>query len=350
MGSINSLSTEDISRVKNVLSATYKQVSADFKVQQLTSGHINQTYLISNAGEQFVLQELNTQVFKNLEGVTQNILKVSAHLLQNDYPNKVLNLVPFKDSGYLFQDKWRMMEFIEESQTFLKVQSSEQAYAAARFLSSFHAHLLSLDIEGIENSIPGFLDFKSRLVQYQQAIELADKARLDNAVTAIDFLNTHQDILTSWLVLLPQIPVRVIHADPKISNFLFSKEDPNSILALIDWDTLMHGSILYDFGDMVRSYTNLKEEDDPEVGGNFSLENYKAIEEGFLLSLKDKLSEKEIENLDLGAKVVIYVQAMRFLTDYLNGDVYYATKYSEHNLDRAKSQINLLTELMQEIV
>lgn len=340
---------ENNTEIKTLLVAASREIHPDFAIKKLTSGHINQTYLVSNNGEQLILQKLNTEVFKNLEGITKNILAVCNHLKQKDYPNKVLQSVVFNNGGYLYDDQWRIFEFIDNTQTFLKVQSAKQAYEAAKFLGSFHAHLSDMTLDKIEDSIEGFLDFDMRLNQYKESLLNATADRLKKAGEDIAFLKENQSILTDWLVLLPQIPTRIIHADPKISNFLFNKKDANKIVALIDWDTLLHGSILYDFGDMVRSYTNLKEEDDSEIGDNFSLENYRALEEGFLFHLKDKLTHKEIENLDLGAKAVIYVQATRFLTDYLNGDVYYTTQHPKQNLDRTRSQINLLRELQRMI-
>src|SRR5699024_2627735 len=125
-------------------------------------------------------------------------------------------------------------------------------------------------------------------------------------------------------LLKEKLPQRLIHADPKISNFLFSAENPQQIIALIDWDTLMKGSILYDCVYMIRSYTNLKSEDDFSKENNFSLENYQNIKKGILYHLAEELTKTEKENLTLAAKVVIYVQALRFLTDFLNNDIYFS--------------------------
>lgn len=340
---------EKNTELKTLLEAASREISADFTFKELTSGHINQTYLVSNNGEQLILQKLNREVFKNLETITQNILSVCNHLKKKHYPNQVLQLVDFKNGDYLYDGQWRIFEFIDNTQTFLKVTSAKQAYEAAKFLGRFHAYLSDIALDKIQDSIEGFIDFDMRSQQYQKALKKTVASRFKQAENAVLFLEENRSILTNWLALLPQIPTRIIHADSKISNFLFDKEDANKIVALIDWDTLLRGSILYDFGDMVRSYTNLREEDDPEIGNNFSLKNYRALEEGFLFHLKDELTKKELLNLDLGAKVVIYVQAMRFLTDYLNGDVYYATQYDEQNLDRTRSQINLLHELQQQL-
>ncbi|MEF9479228.1 phosphotransferase [Chryseobacterium sp. 1B4] len=141
------------------------------------------------------------------------------------------------------------------------------------------------------------------------------------------------------------IPKRIIHADVKISNLLFDRK--YRPLAVIDLDTTMISTILYDFGTMIQSYTNITHEDDGSARNNFNPEMYKAVKEGFLFHLKDKLTTTETESLDYAAQVAIYIQELRFLTDYLNGSIYYATKYPEHNLDRTKNQLELLKGLRE---
>lgn len=340
---------ENNTEIRKILTVSGREILAELCYKQLTSGHINQTYLVHNNGEQLIFQKLNPQVFPNLNVISENILNLGNHLKEKQYPHEILEQIPFENGEYLYESQWRIFKYIKDSQTFLNVQSSTQAYEAAKFLGSFHKHLTDFPLNKIVESIKGFLDFESRFQQYQAAIRNTDTFRLKKAKDAIEYLNKNHTILREWLILLPQLPTRIIHGDPKISNFLFDKSDSNKILALIDWDTLMPGTILYDFGDMVRSYTNLKEEDDPESGNNFSLENYRALERGFLFHLEEKLTPLEIKYLYLGAKIVIYIQALRFLTDYLNGDIYYATQRPEQNLDRTKNQINLLQNLKLQV-
>lgn len=325
----------------------FTQPAEDFSVEVIASGHINRTYLISNQGQRYILQRLNTEVFKNLTVISENIRLVSEHLKTQGYPHKLLSPLPFSDGKYLYKSQWRIFEFIEDSQTFEKVSNSEQCFAAARFLGEFHSYLDGLDCTQIKDSIPGFLDFEKRMLDFRTALESATPERLKKAEPEIDFLREHESVPAAWKELSPLLPKRIIHADPKISNFLFDATSSREILALIDWDTLMCGTLLYDFGDMARSYTNLREEDDPQKGNNFSTENYKALKKGFLFHLEEILTSEEKENLDLAAKTVIYIQAVRFLTDYLNGDLYYRIKYPDQNLNRTKNQINLLSELIQ---
>lgn len=337
----------NISEIKRVF-AQFAEAADDFSVEIISSGHINRTYKIVNQGRKYILQQLNTDIFKNLKIISDNIIIVYNHLNVKSYPYKTLSPLPFSDGTYLFDNQWRIFEFIENSQTFEKVKSPDQCYAAARFLGEFHTYLTDLDCSQIKDSIPGFLDFEGRMNQFQNALTIASEERLKEAQAEIEFLQEHYPILSAWKELSPKLPKRIIHADPKISNFLFRTNSETEILSLIDWDTLMCGSILYDFGDMARSYTNLREEDDPAEGKNFSAENYNALKKGFLHHLKEILTPAEKDNLNLAAQVVIYIQAIRFLTDFLNGDIYYRIHYPKQNLNRAKNQIHLLSELIRQ--
>lgn len=335
--------------IQKVLNAAFREISSDFAYKQLTSGHINQTFWVKNNDEQLILQKLNSSVFKNLESINQNILVIGEHLKTSGYSDEILELVPFNNEQFLFENEWRIFKNVENTQTYLKVQSAEQAFVAAQSLSFFHSHISDLNLDKIKDSIQGFLDFEKRFTEFEKAIEIADKARFNRAERFIRYLIENKEILTDWLNLIPELPKRIIHGDPKISNFLFDESDTNKVVALIDWDTLLSGPILYDFGDMARSFTNLREEDDSEKGNNFSLENYQALKNGLLFHLKDKLTQKELQNLDLGVKTVIYVQAMRFLTDYLNGDIYYSVEYPNQNLNRAVGQMNLLKDFRRSV-
>lgn len=334
-----------VDEIKSIFKA-FQPVLSNFEVEPIKSGHINQTFLVYNGENQFLLQKLNTTVFKNMEAIMQNMQAVSDHLQQKNYPHKILSPLSFKNKETLFDGQWRLFPFFKRTQTFEKVQSAEQPFAAAQFLSEFHFYLRDFVSDKIQDSIPGFLDFKSRSEQFDSALKSAAEDRIKQAAKEIEYIHSQRSILDKWNGIHAKLPKRLIHADPKISNFLFDQDSTEEIVALIDWDTLMNGTILYDFGDMVRSYTNLREEDDPEIGGNFSLENYKALKKGFLFHLEDTLTPQEINHLDLAGKAVIYVQALRFLSDYLQGDKYYAVRYPNQNLNRTKNQLNLLKELL----
>lgn len=328
----------------------YTELEQDFEAQQLTSGHLNQTFKICNGGKSYLLQKLNTDIFKNLDKITSNNILVSKTLKEENYKHDVLEPLAFRDGAYLWGGNWRLFPFFDGTQTFLKVESRGQAYEAAKFLSEFHSTLKTLNVDKIQASIEGFLDFNARWNQFCDALKNASEERLENASEEIEFVQEKESLLKEWRVCLPQFPERLIHADPKISNFLFDASSNKKVRALIDWDTFMCGPILYDFGDMVRSYTGLKDEDDPDTKGpHFSKENYEALKSGFLYYLDNDLTEVEKDNLELAGKVVIYVQILRFLADYLNGDTYYSVTYENHNLDRTRSQINLLKDMIKQL-
>lgn len=335
----------DRQKIKNIFE-NFENPASDFEVKTLVSGHINRTYLIRNHGRKFILQKINTKVFKQPEILVQNILNISNHLKSKNYPHQFLKPILFSDGKFIYDSEWRIFEFIENSQSFEKAKSDNQVFEAAKFLSEFYSYLNDLDPTEIGDSIPGFLDFNLRYVQFETALENAEQSRIENSKAEIEFIISNQKFLNEWNKISTEIPTRIIHADPKISNFLFDKNSEEKIIALIDWDTFMCGPILYDFGDMARSYTNLKNEDDPSEGEIFSQKNYEALKNGFLFYLKDQLTKTEIENLDTSASTVIYIQAVRFLNDYLNGDIYYHIDFREQNLNRTKNQINLLKGLI----
>lgn len=339
------------SKPENIASifSNFEKISSDFSYQKLNSGHINQSFWVQNNQRKFILQKINASVFKNLEIITENIRCVSSHLKSRNYPHFILESLPFSDGSFLWDETWRLLNYAEKTMTFEKVKSPEQAYEAAKFLGEFHGYLRDLDTNKLKDSIPEFLDFNSRFQNFKSSLKSASEGRLKISENEIEFLLSHEDILENWNEISSKLPERIIHADPKISNFLFEVNSSEKIKALIDWDTLMKGTILYDFGDMVRSYTNFREEDDPGFGENFSLGNYKALKKGFLYHLENQLYPIEKENMDLAGKLVVYIQAIRFLTDYLNGDIYYQIHHPEQNLNRAKNQIHLLKEMLEKL-
>ena len=314
----------------------------------ITTGLINSTYRINLGVHQFILQEINTSVFQAPEVIISNMLAVSKFLETNAYPKAILKIRPNRNGFYLTFSNgkiWRMTEFVPNSKEYSTVVSKDQAYEAAKAISEFHFYLNNFPFERISPSIPGFLDFKQRITLYQFALENGNKTRRVETLELIETINSQLYLIEEYLKI--EFPTRLVHADAKIGNFLFDEADENKVLAIIDWDTFLPGNVLCDFGDMVRTYTNLKAEDDTSEGSIFSSENYEAVKAGFLYHMASILTEDERQSIDLTAQVVILIQAIRFLTDYLNDDCYYATNYEKHNLDRTINQMNLLNALNQ---
>jgi aminoglycoside phosphotransferase (APT) family kinase protein len=325
-------------------------------INPIDSGHINTTYSVelrttNLQTEKYVLQCINTHVFKQPEDIMSNLGLIAAHLGESDYPKSISKAIANKAGEYLTYDAagspWRMLPYIDNSICFDKVQSPMQAYEAAKAFGEFYVYLWDLDCAKVKTAIPHFIDFELRLLQFDTALAHANKERKVQAKNEIDFILAHKDLPKRFIAMQKEgvLPLRLIHADPKISNVLFSTITFEP-LAVIDLDTVMLGTLLYDYGDMVRSYTNNKSEDDANPNDVFNKIIYDAITDGFLFHLKDKLMPIELDNMAYSAQVIIYIQALRFLSDFLNGDKYYRIDYPEQNLNRTKNQIHLLQGLL----
>ena len=315
-------------------------------INPINTGWINSTYEIDNQGKKYILQKINTKVFPNPDIISTNIQLISSHLKSKKYPKQIIEIIPDLQGNLLPRENdeiWRLTSFISNSICFDKVESSEQAFEAAKTVSEFHSYLVDFDINQIFPSIEGFLDYKKRIDDFNKALRNAPEERLQESKNEINYILDNLSKVKEYLAI--DFPKRVVHADAKLGNFLFDKKNYSQAIALIDWDTIMPGNILCDFGDMIRTYSNLKEEDDPNPEKLFEPDYYKAVKNGFLEHLKYDLRPIEIENMDFVAYIVIYIQAVRFLSDYLNNDIYYSISYPKQNLNRTINQINLLKAL-----
>jgi thiamine kinase-like enzyme len=325
-----------------------------FEIVPIQEGLINATFEIKCFDNQlvstFILQKINTTVFENPDCIQQNIFLVNEHLKAVNYPFDTIELVKNKDGNFTFfykKEAWRMMQAIRNSYTIAVVQNTKQAFEIAAFFGKFHKALSGINATILKSVLPDFLNVENRVVAFHLALQQASKLRIEIAKNEIEWLLENQNIPVEWIDLQRnnKLPMRIIHADPKISNVLFDSET-HLPKAIIDWDTLMNGTILYDFADMIRSYTNTKKEDDPDSENVFNSEIYLAITEGFLNETKSFLSDIELKNLHYAPKVIVYIQAMRFLTDFLNNDVYYQCSFEKQNLFRTINQMNLLKEII----
>ncbi|MFD2825019.1 phosphotransferase enzyme family protein [Leeuwenhoekiella polynyae] len=325
------------------------------EIQEFSSGHINDTYLIRTAEQQhFVLQRINDEVFDNVQALVNNKVKVSKHLASKLFRltaeekyRRVLTFLPTKMGAYYYQDSeskfWNLTYYISKSISYDTVSNKEIAYEGGKLFGKFISQTSDFDASELVEIIPGFHDVKRRLLQFEQAKRKASADRLKKANTQILRVEALQEemVILQCLKDEGKIPNRVTHNDTKISNALFDSN--NKGLCVIDTDTVMPGIVHNDFGDAIRTICNTAEEDQKDLSlVNFNVKYYEAYLKGFLEELQDSLSALEIEFLPLGAKTIIYIMGLRFLTDYLTGDVYYKTTYDEHNLDRAKNQFKLI--------
>ncbi|SHG17192.1 phosphotransferase enzyme family protein [Chryseobacterium vrystaatense] len=320
-------------------------------VSPITNGLINTTYLVEDhdSTEKFILQKVNTRVFPFPEIISQNHILINRMLEDGDYPLQLVKPKETLSGNFMMTDEngesWRMFGFIEDTMTYFKIPDLKTAYESAKAVGSFLNTVNPDLLPDIQAPIPDFINFEKRVLDYQTSLQQANEDLLKNAAQEIETMNKLLFLPEKWIKMEKDhlLPRRIIHGDPNVRNILFDKT--SRPLAVIDLDTVTVSTILYDFGDMARSYTNILDEDNGDADNNFNPQIYRTVKDGFLLYLKQKLTYGELENLDYAAQTVIYIQAVRFLTDYLNGSTYYSTKYAEHNLDRTKNQLELLKGL-----
>ena len=317
------------------------------------NGHINSTYLLEfDEGGQtrkYTLQKINTNIFKNPDELMRNIIGVTAHIRKKG-GMKTLDFLPCRDGGYYLNDGencWRCYRYIDDVTVLGICDSAESFLKTGEAFGKFQNILADYPIDSLYETIPNFHNTPSRFKDFSNAVA-ADRAGRAAAVKdEIKFFTERQGqtgVLTD-LIKSGDLPLRVTHNDTKLNNVLFDKNSGEGV-CIIDLDTIMPGLSLYDFGDAIRYGANTAAEDEKDLDRvHFSLEYYRAYREGYLSQAGDSLTEKEKELLPFSARLMTLECGMRFLTDYLNGDVYFATAYPEHNLVRARVHIKLINEM-----
>jgi len=334
---------------------TFKPDSQLLTYEELATGHINDTYLVKAADQSlYVLQRINQGVFKDVPGLIWNKVHISHHLQQKlmhlsvkERLRRALTFV-FNQNGEPYTvdqkgDYWNLMIYIDQSKTFETVKSEEVAREGGKLFGEFLNLTSDFDPNKLVEVIPKFHDMDFRYAQFEDALKKGSKERLERAKSYIDLVAVLKDEmhLLQKLKNEGKIKLRVTHNDTKISNALFDLNDKG--LCVIDTDTVMQGIVHYDFGDAIRTICNQAAEDEKDLDQvEFNKPFYQAYLQGFLEKTEATLTPVEIKYLPLGAKTMIFIMALRFLTDYLNGDIYYKTKYDDHNLDRAKNQFKLI--------
>ncbi len=324
------------------------------EIAPLGAGLINDTYKVATAeadAPDYVLQRINHTIFKDVEMLQANITAVTAHIRRkltesgaDDIERKVLTLVTSdRDKTYYYdgENYWRMMVFIPRAQTFEAVTPEYSRYAGQAF-GSFQAMLSDLPDE-LGETIPDFHNMEFRLGQLHDALKTDPVERAEEVRYYIDEIEKRAEEMckAERLHREGKLPKRVCHCDTKVNNMLFDED--GHVLCVIDLDTVMPNFIFSDYGDFLRTGANTGEEDDKDLDHvNFDMEIFKAFTEGYLKGASSFLTDVEIENLPYAAALFPYMQCVRFLTDYINGDTYYKIKYPEHNLVRTRAQFRLL--------
>ncbi len=323
--------------------------SAMKSIEPLESGHINDTFLIvTNNDERYVLQKMNTNVFSDVESVIENKVNVSKHLLKaHDFKYETITFIETKGKEYHYMDGngdyWNMMSFIPNSHTVSIPNSAKLVFEAGKLYGDFISKTATLPANCVKETLPDFHDVPLRFSQFEIALENASESNKEKAKEVIEFAYKSRDEMFKLSALKNEdvFPIRIVHNDAKLSNILFDDNDEG--LAVIDLDTVMPGIVHFDFGDSIRSIcTNTVEDDENFESISIKLDYYEAFCNGYALSTRDILTPQEVEYLPLGAKTIIFIMGLRFLTDFLNGNIYYKVKYDTHNLVRCKNQFKLL--------
>ena len=320
-------------------------------------GHINDTFIASRDGRPYVLQRINTKVFSNPDELMENIHSVTDYLRKKikengGDPNRETMAVLLTEDGQKFYrdsegDCYRVCVFVQDSITLESVSKPEEFYQSAKAFGKFQNMLSDFPAEKLHETIVNFHDTPDRVRQLKEAIEKNLSGRLDTCREEVEYALEQAKDASKVCDAMKEgsIPVRVTHNDTKLNNVLFDKDTLEG-LCVIDLDTVMPGSLLYDFGDSLRYGANTAAEDEKDLDKvTFDLELFEAFTKGFVSEVKDSLTEREKELLAFSAKLMTYECGIRFLADYINGDTYFKTKYPEHNLDRAKNQFKLCKDI-----
>ncbi|MBB5638634.1 thiamine kinase-like enzyme [Pedobacter cryoconitis] len=350
-------------RIKNLFEIT-SQFKCHVDISSLKpygTGHINDTYRLKNlAGDEhdYLLQKINQHVFKDIPRMTENICRVIAHLKKKmvmsgkgDPEKEVMTMVATKSGPYFYQDShgeyWRMCHFLKHTKTYDVVETEKQAYEGGKAFGKFQAMLCDLSPDLMYEVIPDFHDIEKRLGQLAQAIHTDSYHRVQEAWPEI---KTIQDNIQAMLFFQEDeqrltLPIRVTHNDTKFNNVLLNLK--GKAQCIIDLDTVMADYIAYDFGDAIRTIINTGAEDEKELSDiRLNLPLFNAYTKGYMEEAGQFLDEWELRSLIKGVLLLPYMQAVRFLTDYLNGDTYYKIESARHNLQRTRAQLQLLKELL----
>ncbi len=318
-------------------------------------GHINDTFLLRTEldGEEtkYILQRINTDIFVDYKGLMSNVEKVTKAIKDSsENPEDEVEVIKTKN-GELFvecdEGVYRMYNYINNSIAYSYAEDLDLLYEAGYAFGDFQKKLKSFDPSSLADTIPRFHDTLFRFEQLDEAIAKNKAGRLEECKEEIDFAMARREESGAILEALESgdVKLRVTHNDTKINNVLMN-EDTNKAMCVIDLDTVMAGSVLYDFGDAIRSCGSTLIEDAKNIEDlKVNFDNFEAYSKGFLAALGDDLTDKEREMLPLSAIIMTLECGIRFLADYLNGDTYYKTAYAEHNLVRARNQFKYVLEL-----
>ncbi len=330
------------------------------EIRPLGNGLINDTFKVSaDGGEDYVLQRINHAIFTDVELLQSNIESVTGHIRkkleaagESDIDRKVLRFIPVKGGSRTWyhdgENYWRISVFIPDTVT-VETVNEEYSYCAGKSFGRFEAMLADIP-DKLGETIPDFHNMELRISQLREAVahDAAGRMAEPDAKALVDQIELYADEMCKAERLHREglLPKRICHCDTKVNNMLFDKD--GNVLCIIDLDTVMPSFVFSDFGDFLRSAANTGAEDEPDTDKvNFNMNIFKAFASGYVESAKVFLTPVERENLPFAALLFPYMQAVRFLADYINGDVYYKIAYPGHNLVRTKAQWKLFQSALE---
>ena len=330
-------------------------------IEECHNGHINRTYFISckngDGVRRYVMQMINTSIFKKPDEVMENIVNVTSHIREGyekqgiDAFRRTLNVIYTKDGkwGYVDgEDKyWRTYDFVEDADCFMQVESAEMFEKVGFAFGQFQRQLADFDASKLYESIPNFHNTEWRYSNLEKAIAENKSGRAHLIPDDIKFALDRKEI-TGFInksIADGSLTLRVTHNDTKLNNIMMDRATGEGI-CVIDLDTVMPGSVLADFGDSIRFGASSAAEDETDLDKVYCrLDMFESFAKGFIEGLEGSLTESEIRALPMGALILTYETGIRFLSDYLDGDVYFRVAHPNHNLDRARNQFKLVADM-----
>jgi len=324
------------------------------QIKKLGNGHINHTFLLDGPTK-FVLQRINTKIFTKPEIIAGN-LRLASTYLSKKFPGYLfLSAAKTKLGEDMMLDKdgepWRLYPYISNTMTMESVSAPEEAFEAAKGFASLTKKLDGIAVEDFKPTIDHFQDLAFRFKQLKKAIQNARRDKKKKAASAIKQALSFAGLVEEYegWTTGGKLKLRVVHNDTKINNILFDSRSGKAI-AVIDLDTLMPGYFIYDLGDMVRTFVSPVSEEEQDISKvSFRVPFYQALLNGYLSEMDDCLSEEEKKAIPYSGMMMTYIMALRFLADFLNGDIYYQIKYKDQNLVRANNQLRLLSLIKQNV-